>query len=118
MSKLDTEVEKKEPKVENLDIDVEGEGVKPRAFKYHSEDYRLGYKAGWITARQNLLRKLSQSGVKVDEKSIEEKPIAKKKSKKEDEETIFWVAALGAVVLGGILLVFFSERNRERSQSS
>jgi len=112
--KLDMEVEKEEPKIEN--VDIEEEGIPRRARR--SEDYFRGYKAGWITAKENVLKKLSQSGGKVEGKSIEEKPILKKKSKKEDKETIYWVAVLGALVLGGILFVFFSEQNRERSQSS
>jgi len=112
--KLDVEVEKEEPSVE--DIELEGEGL-PRRFN-RSEDYRRGYKTGWLVAKQNLLKKLSQSGEPIEKKSTEKKPISKQKSKKEDEEMIFWVAILGAVVLGGILFVFFSERNRERSQPS
>jgi len=116
MSKLEAEVEKKEPKVEDLDIDIERE-VKPRAFKYHSEDYRLGYKAGWITARQNLLRKLSQSGQPIEEKSTETKLVGKKKPKKEEEVSMITWAILG-LVLGGItLFVILNESNRKRNQS-
>jgi len=112
--KLDMEVEKEEPKVES--VKLEEEGVPKRI--HHSVDYFMGYKAGWETAKKNVLRKLSQSGGSIEQKSIENKLVVKKKSKKEDEEMIFWVGILGAVVLGGILFVFFSERNRERSQPS
>jgi len=108
--KLDMEVEKEDPKIE-----LEGEGMPKRV--HHSEEYFRGYKSGWEAAKKNLLRKLSQSGGSIEQKSTKEKPIGKR-SKKEDGETIFWVAILGAVVLGGILFVFFSERNRERSQPS
>jgi len=112
-NKLNVEVEEEEPK---KDVELEGEGI-PRSFS-RSSDYLRGYKAGWMVAKKNLLKKMSQSGQQIEEKSTEKKPIGKQKSKKEDEETIFWVAILGAVVLGGILFVFFNESNRKRNTPS
>jgi hypothetical protein len=112
--KLDVEVEKDSPKIEN--IELEGEGI-PRRFN-RSEDYRRGYKAGWLIAKKNLLKKLSQSGVKVEEKSTEDKTIGKK-SKKEDKEVSLLTYAIIGLVLGGIVLfVFFNEYNRKRDQST
>jgi hypothetical protein len=111
--KLDVEVEKDRPRIEN--VELEGEGVPKRI--HHSEEYFRGYKSGWEVAKKNLLRKL-QSGEPIGKESIEEKPISKKKSKKEEEvSTLTW--AIVGLVLGGIMLfVIFNEYNRKRNQSA
>ena len=111
--KLDVEVEKEEPSV---DIELEGEGI-PRRFN-RSEDYRRGYKTGWLVAKQNLLKKLSQSGESIEKKPTENKPIGKKKSRKEEEVSPLVWAIVGLVLGGIVLFVFLNESNRKRNQSA
>jgi hypothetical protein len=112
--KLDVEVKKEEPSVK--DIELEGEGI-PRRFN-RSEDYRRGYKTGWLVAKKNLLKKLSQSGQSIETLSIEKKPIGKQKSKKEEEVSPLVWAIVGLVLGGIVLFVFFNESNRKRNQSA
>ena len=113
-NKLSVEVEKEEPSVE--DIELEGEGI-PKGLR-SSEDYRRGYKAGWLVAKKNLLKKLSQSGEPIEKKSTEDKAIGKKKSRKEDEVSPLVWAIMGLVLGGIVLFVFFNESNRKRNTSS
>jgi cytoskeletal protein RodZ len=114
-NRLEVEAEEEEPKIE--DVEIEGEGI-PRTFG-RSKDYLKGYKAGWLTAKKNVLKKLSESGEPIEKKSIEEKPIGKKKSKKEEGEVSLLTWAIVGLVLGGItLFVLFNESNRKRNQSA
>jgi len=109
--KLDVGVEKEEPKIGNIDIEM------PKRI-HHSEDYFKGYKAGWEVAKKNLLRRLSESGKPVEGKSIEEKPIMKKKSKKEEEVSPLMLAILGLALGGIVLFVIFNKSNRNRNPAN
>jgi len=113
-NKLTVEAEKEEPSVK--DIELEGEGT-PKGLR-SSEDYRRGYKAGWLVAKKNLLKKLSQSGGSIETLSIEKKPIGKKKSKKEEEVSPLVWAIVGLVLGGIVLFVILNESNRKRNPSS
>jgi len=112
-NKLTVEAEKEEPK---KDVELEGEGI-PKGLRI-SEDYRRGYKAGWEVAKKNILKKLSQSGQPIEQKSTEKTPIVKKKSKKEEEVSPLVWAIVGLVLGGIVLFVFFNESNRKRNTPS
>jgi len=112
-NKLTVEAEKEEPK---MDVELKGEGI-PKGLRI-SEDYRRGYKAGWEVAKKNILKKLSQSGQPIEQKSTEKTPIVKKKSKKEEEVSPLVWAIVGLVLGGIVLFVILNESNRKRNPSS
>jgi len=97
---LEIEVEKINSK--GGDIELEGEG-KPRRYG-RTEEYLKGYNAGWMTAKKNLLKKLS--GEPGGEKKKDEAPN--------------WVLGLIIVgVLGTLVFIFvFGTRNNESNRNT